>query len=375
MAPPERPGDELPFGPARLIISRTKYLLRHGDRDPLAVPARCAPILESLVRNFDKEVPLEELEKVRPGKTSLIQTIADIRNLLDKIGIPREVIDIPTGREGEGYILRDRQKAKPQNISGISVPGSTDPRGDEREPQPAGSDNVGAQLEVFNAYLSRSSAIRVFPRWSDADIAVINARSAVTIIDSYYDEHTRLEWLLGAMRNHDCVVSIYMATPDMDFGTQRRKEWDILEDDDYSEVRRKLATIISDRERADYEHDFHKVCDDIMRCAKKEHIKRKGIKCELFEYPVMLSLRFIVIDGTDIIWGFYPLFDTNPNYPCLCLSWADDLNEADKSLFNKLSLQVKHIKEISVPKVARENRSRHNYHSNICDKMATSDHA
>jgi len=48
-----------------------------------------------LAKNIDNEVSLDTLNKERTGKTSLIQTIADIRKLFLKLGIYPDLVDIP----------------------------------------------------------------------------------------------------------------------------------------------------------------------------------------------------------------------------------------------------------------------------------------
>lgn len=367
MALIERHDDELPIGPARLIVFKSKHMLSYKDRAPITVPSHCVPVLKLLAKNTDDEVPLDTLNNARSGKTSLIQTIAEIRKLLTRLGIYPDFVDIPPARPDEGYILRFRSNPKRQPAQNTNVPETVHHQGAKRELQQMNSTSIEAQLDIFDSNVRTPSAIKVFPTWGEADIAVINAQSTVTIIDSYYDEHFRLEWLLGAMRNRDCVVSIYMATPGMDFGAQRQREWETVESENYAEVLRKLNTIVSDKERSKYESDFEKICDDIMRCAKK-----KNIKCELSEYPVMLSLRFIVVDDKEIIWGWFPLFDSNPNYPCLYLLWEESLSETDKNLFNKLKSQIEHVKSISVSRVSFESRHRRNFHRNLCKKMAAS---
>jgi transcriptional regulator with XRE-family HTH domain len=203
-----------------------------------------------------------------------------------------------------------------------------------------------------------TSKIRVFSTWAEVDRFIASAKKSIVIIDSFFSEFARLGLLVQqAVRDEgkDLKIRIYMASPEKDFGAQRKKEMGQLADrrNSYKEL---LAAELSDDERDSYEDRFHD-----YEAGIREHLgKYPGVAIEVFEYPCMPSIRIIVVDGKHFVFGWFPLLAQNPTQACFYLEDAG-LSGADVDLRDNLSRQIKNVEMISDPARNRSERARKNH--------------
>ncbi|HXM61769.1 MAG TPA: PIG-L deacetylase family protein [Terriglobales bacterium] len=188
---------------------------------------------------------------------------------------------------------------------------------------------------------SRFSRIRVFDTWHDSEIQDIlsNARQSIEIVDSHYDEATDLVPLVGrALKNVEgCLeIAIHMLDPAKPYGAQR-----LLEKTGHA-VR---ATKQSKEFEKLYTRTFAEDCKrlwesfDANRTIRDAHGK---VRLIVYSYPTMPGIRLIAVDDSHFAVGWFPLNDTNPNYPCLLVSAASS-SALDQEVVRRLRQQIDEV--------------------------------
>ena len=201
------------------------------------------------------------------------------------------------------------------------------------------------------------SSIRVFHDWGHADRFIARAEHSVLIIDSYLGEYGRLGLALRTRsRNHLKLknLEIYMASPEMDFGAQRRREAQTKPKLNVEKRAFELWDQVSDSARNSYEEFLHSLAESIISAANP--YAERVVICE---YRCMPVLRIIAIDDLNFIFGWFPLFLQNPGHTCFYIR-DGDLGIPEKSLIGELRTQIDNVRSVSEPVLKKENRQRLN---------------
>ena len=193
-----------------------------------------------------------------------------------------------------------------------------------------------------NPTLSRASQIHVFENWKESAGLIAKARSSIVVIDSIL--FLDLEWITDlvtqAAHAADLDVSIYMASPSKVFGAQRFREMEEVEDS--STAIPLFQDEVPGKEIEGYESVFDKVVSRIdQKLGKRVHTHK------IFEYLCMPSIRIIAIDSARFVFGFFPLFDRNPNFPCFFLD-KESATGRDAALLEKLANQIRNTETVSI---------------------------
>ncbi len=206
--------------------------------------------------------------------------------------------------------------------------------------------------------------VQVLDRWGHEYGLIAQARVSVLVIDSYFSEYGRLGSALRARsrtQREPLDVEIFMASPDYDFGAQRFREMTSMPV--FRSTKggpQPLSDQLTDKQREDYEFHFHYLEQGAMAAAQpyagsNEH---PG-SVKIYEYRCMPGLRIVVIDNFHFIFGWFPLFAQNPAHTCFYLR-DENLEGADAALLDDINMQIKNVKEASVPALARDQRPRTN---------------
>jgi transcriptional regulator with XRE-family HTH domain len=189
------------------------------------------------------------------------------------------------------------------------------------------------------------SRIQVHKGWEQSWSAIEQAQEEILIIDSFFSEFAHLGMALGknaAQRKKSLSLSMYMASPQKDFGAQRVREKD-LPNDDKTDLFALLIAQTTKRERKDYETTFH-----TFEIGIKQHVGRHNVIVDVFEYICMPSLRIIVVDQIQFFFGWFPLANQNPGHICFHLR-NEALNAADAELREKLDVHIDRVRRLSTP--------------------------
>jgi serine/threonine protein kinase/GNAT superfamily N-acetyltransferase len=185
--------------------------------------------------------------------------------------------------------------------------------------------------------------IKVCDDWHDDEVKRLmsSAQSSIDIVDSYYDEANDLaNYVKNALRwTQRLQVNLYMLDPTKPFGGQRLIE--IL--DREAREQNKLGAL----DKA-YKKWFEHCCRDVRaKFSETERIKESGTVLKLYCYSTMPCLRMFVVDRSHFVVGWFPLNETNPNYPCIIVSKLSP-SEADRGFVERLSRQLDKISESAV---------------------------
>ena len=185
--------------------------------------------------------------------------------------------------------------------------------------------------------------IRVCDDWYDHGVQrfMSSAQSSIDIVDSYYDEANALaNYVAKALsRTEKLQVNLYMLDPAKPFGRQR-----LIEKQDHL-AREKNEVGALDQA---YKEMFERCCRDVReKFSETRRIKESGTVLKIYCYPTMPCLRMFVVDRSHFVVGWFPLNETNPNYPCIIVSKTSP-SEADRRLVERLSHQLDKISESAV---------------------------
>ena len=182
---------------------------------------------------------------------------------------------------------------------------------------------------------SEPGSTRACEDWDDPRIELWMNHSceSIDIIDSYYDE---APWLASrvakALRNGAPTlnVNVYMLDPACTFGAQR------LLERERCEVR---AQKMFEDAKAEYDATFQQCCKDLRaKFRQTRDITGSQVILKIYKYPTMPGMRMIAVDDAHFVVGWFPLNDTNPNYPCFMVS-ASSSAPADLKLVKRIRQQ------------------------------------
>ena len=197
-----------------------------------------------------------------------------------------------------------------------------------------------SKREQFNKDVAQlagnKSAIQTFERWDAETIRSIikQARHSIEIVDSHFDEAPALSALVhqafsdGATR---LDISVYMLDPGVPFGALRFLE---------KEKNRQGKTAHQFRDQ--YRRAFLEDCKRINE-AFLEFEEEGKIGLKIYAYPTMPTIRLIIVDELEYVFGWFPLHALNPAHPCCVLS-APCVTDADRCLLASLRRQFAEIK-------------------------------
>jgi signal recognition particle subunit SEC65 len=202
-----------------------------------------------------------------------------------------------------------------------------------------------AEESTSNPTESSASQIHVFENWKESAELIATARSSIVVIDSIV--FLDLEWITDLIaqaaahaRNADLDVSIYMASPSKAFGAQRFREMGEMENN--RTAIQFFQDEVSGKEQKGYESLFEKVESRI-----RQQLGKCLKKFKVFEYLCMPSIRIIAIDGARFVFGFFPLFDRNPDFPCFFLD-KESATKTDAVLLERLANQIRNTRMVSI---------------------------
>jgi len=166
------------------------------------------------------------------------------------------------------------------------------------------------------------------------------------IIDSYFQHSGEYESSIGEalLNTGKLSLSIYLASPDKDFGAQRIKEKERPKNKrlTYKQaLDESLDDEMSEDYRGRYRAKFNESIDEI-----KAHFLRKEIRLRIHKYPTMPATRIIAVDDKHYIIGSFPLLGHNPEYFCFYLH-DENLTGADLDVVGRPKTQVRLIRRIS----------------------------
>ncbi len=191
-----------------------------------------------------------------------------------------------------------------------------------------------------------ASTIKAFATWDQRELCDIisTAKKSIEVIDSNCSEHhfwaTRTREALenGAL---NLTVSIYMLDPKKIFGAQR-----LLEMKGHVE-RKKVSSDSSLMEphKEKYQQEFDRNCNDLWDAIGLS-IRKKGGTATLtiYKYPTMPCLRAIIVDGSEYIFGWFPLNDLNPTHACFFISGSSILTASDREAIKCLEHHINEIR-------------------------------
>lgn len=178
--------------------------------------------------------------------------------------------------------------------------------------------------------------------WDDIKIQTLlnYARKSIDIVDSYYDEAPLLaNRVAKALRNgaQTLNVNVYMLDPACSFGAQRLLERESCE------VR---AQRTFDEAKAEYHDTFKECCKDLRaKFTQTRDISGSRVDLKIYKYPTMPGMRLIAVDDLHFVVGWFPLNDTNPNYPCFIVS-SSSCSAADLKLVERIRQQRDEIRKV-----------------------------
>lgn len=185
----------------------------------------------------------------------------------------------------------------------------------------------------------QKSKIVAHTTWKPSTIALSHAERSITIVDSFYSEY----WDLGPCimaKAEELKVSVYMVSPNTDFGAQRLREMDRAGKEDRA-CAANFRKSISATERKSYRHRFDECVRGLAMIAKDTPVRLR-----IYEYFAMPSTRIIAVDDRHFFFGWFPLWAYNPGYVCLYLE-DNGLSKADGEVLRRLRQQIKSISVIS----------------------------
>jgi transcriptional regulator with XRE-family HTH domain len=200
-----------------------------------------------------------------------------------------------------------------------------------------------------NPTLSSASQMQVFENWKESAKLIAAARNSIVVIDSilFLDVEWITDLIAQAAHATDLEVSIYMASPSKAFGAQRFREMEEMEDS--SNAIAIFQDEVSVKELKGYESLFDKVESRI-----RQQLGRRLKTLKVFEYLCMPSIRIIAIDSARFVFGFFPLFDRNPNFPCFFLD-EESATDRDAALLEKLANQIRNTETVSIDRSRLKN--------------------
>jgi hypothetical protein len=191
------------------------------------------------------------------------------------------------------------------------------------------------------------SGIVAHKTWNEVDEIFSRAEKSIEIIDSFFlNEIGAVAHQIGEAVHHGARkldLSIFMASPEMDFAVQRTREIGRFKAGNHIPFKKKLWAPITDGERESYTNAFYETyVPNIYR-----YFTLPEVNPMVFKYPSLPATRIYRIDDKHFVFGWFPLFERNPTYICLSLTRSDNLSDADAEVVQKLTEQIEHIKAIS----------------------------
>ena len=225
-------------------------------------------------------------------------------------------------------------------------------------------DRLGMSIAVLNQ--SKSSAVQSNPTgnadylskvvayktWEPSKKILSRAEHSITVVDGFFSEHWDLDLCVAEATQkkqnesrpdsdkEKLAISVYMTSPETDFGVQRGKEIERPAEDKATCIDI-LKKPISDDEREGYRTDFKGYIKG-LRLISKSH----PVELNIYEYFAMPSTRMIVIDDKHFFFGWFPLWEHNPGYFCMYLE-DNSLQGADLEVVKKLRGQIDNFISIS----------------------------
>ncbi len=191
--------------------------------------------------------------------------------------------------------------------------------------------------------VAATSCITPLESWHDprVDLLISSAKESIEVVDSYFDEATYLAPLVGralSKAKGPLAVTVRMVDPIVPFGPQR-----YLERLEYTERSGKTWEEFSRQ----YQEDFQTYCTAIRAGFNNNRQLRDALRnghlvLEIYKYRTMPQIRLIVVDKSNVVFGWYPLADTNPNFPCFMLLSSSPVS-IDQAVVERITVQLAEI--------------------------------
>lgn len=208
-----------------------------------------------------------------------------------------------------------------------------------------------------------SDGVNIFESWSKAYPIISSAKRSIVIIDSFLaGEILSVAEVIAEAAGNRAVthleVRLFMADPERPYGAQRIREKETPSVPNANKRQKKGRSAVQRLKKALHEavsaedREAHVERFEQSVCEVSAHIASiRKVQVKFFTYPAMTTARFIVIDDTDFVVGWFPLLKGNPGHPCCHVRSKGNRSE-HYGLVEKFREQVKIFQGISklVPK-------------------------